>query len=92
MIFNPVLPVKFTKNISSETLPYTSQIATFECVAQPSPLFGDEIPPCQWYHNNELVEPEDDKYELMSNGNTHTLKVFCFLVFIDPYGKKKMLV
>jgi len=70
-----VLPVKFDKEITSESLPHTAQVAMFECLAKPSPLYGDEIPPCLWYHNDELIDISDDKYELISDGNKHVLKV-----------------
>ena len=47
----------------------------FECAANPSPLYGNQAPPCQWYHNDELIDESDEKYELTSDGNKHTIKV-----------------
>ncbi|XP_076813734.1 uncharacterized protein LOC143460109 isoform X2 [Clavelina lepadiformis] len=75
LVVDGLLPVKFEKKLEDFDLPYTADIVDFECQADPSPLFEGRIPSCKWYHNGELVEPGDDRYELVSFENKHTLKI-----------------
>jgi len=72
---NTVLPVKFNEKLSDCSLSYDATVAEFECFAEPSALFDGEIPPCQWYHGNELIDTGDEKYQIISDGNRHVLKV-----------------
>nr|CAB3264166.1 myomesin 1 [Phallusia mammillata] len=75
LVVDGVLPVKFNEKLHDGEFTYDVSIATFECLAEPSLLYDGRIPACRWYHGNELIDSGDDRYELVSVGNKHSLKI-----------------
>nr|XP_002121915.1 titin isoform X2 [Ciona intestinalis] len=75
LVVDGVLPVKFDKKLDDSSLPHDVTMAQFECMAVPSPLHEGRIPAATWFHNGEVVEADDERYELVAVGNNHVLKI-----------------